>query len=258
MFQYVYPQFEKKRLLRVEMLDQLRDYPKNLFDLSLHGFGNGIVNGCGFTWDNGVLTISPGIIYHNEKLYMLTEPFVMDCKAEDRMRYLKVQFLTEAREMGRIVGNTRIVLEDKKADGTTELELCRFRLQNGARLRSSYESFSDYSTEYDTINLIYQPYAAAGGCTLNPKLVRQFARELIKCGVSDPLDAGFSMAALSNNGVVSVSCMEEYLSARHGEDFNGNGNGAIYRGLLDILKDNGKGEFKRRTGNHGNRGMLLI
>ena len=45
MFQYDYPQFEKKRLLRVEMLDKLRDYPKNFIDLSFQGFGDGVVSG---------------------------------------------------------------------------------------------------------------------------------------------------------------------------------------------------------------------
>lgn len=41
MFKYVYPQFEKKRLLRGEMLDQLRDYPKNYIKMSFQGYGDG-------------------------------------------------------------------------------------------------------------------------------------------------------------------------------------------------------------------------
>jgi len=62
MFQYKYPVFEKKTLLRVEMLEQLRDYPKGYLRLVYQNFSNGIVNGCNITWKDRKLMISPGII----------------------------------------------------------------------------------------------------------------------------------------------------------------------------------------------------
>lgn len=258
MFQYDYPQFEKKRLLRVEMLDKLRDYPKNFLDLSFRGFGDGVVNGCEISWDDGRLTVSPGMIYRKGSLYFMEQPYVMDCKAEDKVRYLKVQFLAEIREAGKITGNTRIFPEDKKPDPACEMELCRFRLQEGARLRDRHENLQDYSTEYDTINVIHQPYAAAGGSTLNPRIIRQFSREMMRSRSADPLDMSFSMTALSLNGLVTADCIREYLWARLGEEYGEKGNGAVYRGLLEILKNQRNGEIRRGTGSQGKRSVMLL
>ena len=88
MFQYVYPQFEKKRLLRVEMLDQLRDYPKDYLQLSYQGYSDGIVSGCKVSWDEGRLTLLPGIVWKGGNLYFMKEPYTVDCQAENQVRYL--------------------------------------------------------------------------------------------------------------------------------------------------------------------------
>ncbi|MDR1769862.1 MAG: hypothetical protein LBS02_04390 [Hungatella sp.] len=258
MFQYDYPQFEKKRLLRAEMLDKLRDYPKVFLDLQFQGFGDGIINGCDIIWDDGQLTISPGMIYWKGKLYFMEQPYMMECSAQDKIRYLKVQFLTEIREAGKIMGNTRIFLEDKKPDPACEMELCRFRLQEGARLRSCYENFQDYSTEYDTVNLIHQPYAAEGGSTLNPRIIRQFSREIIRSRPLDPLDASFSMTALAVHGVVTADCIREYLFAGLGEDYGDRGNGGLYRGLMEILKNQRNGEVRKGEVSRGKRSVMLL
>ena len=34
MFQYIYPQFPEQTLLRAEMLEQLRDYPRTIVELA--------------------------------------------------------------------------------------------------------------------------------------------------------------------------------------------------------------------------------
>jgi hypothetical protein len=258
MFQYDYPQFEKKRLLRVEMLDKLRDYPKNFLELSLKEYGDGVISGCGITWDNHRLTIDSGMILWKKNLYFMEQPFVMECKAEDKVRFLKVQFMAEIREAGRITANTRIFLEDKKPDPSCEMELCRFRLQEGARLRDSHENFQDYSTGFDTINIINQPYGAPGGTTLNPCMIRQFSREILRSGSTDPFDISFSATALSSHGLVASEFILEYLFAKLEEDYSGKSNQDIYNGLLEVLRTRRSGEIKRTQGNQGKRGMMLL
>jgi hypothetical protein len=258
MFQYDYPQFEKKRLLRVEMLDKLRDYPKNYLDLSLKEYGDGVICGCKITWDNERLTIDSGMIYWKKNLYFMEQPFVIDCKAEDKVRYLKVQFMAEIREAGRITANTRIFLEDKKPDPSCEMELCRFRLQEGARLRDSHENFQDYSTAFDTLNIISQPYGAPGGTTLNPCIIRQFSREVLRSGTLDPFDISFSTMALSNHGQVAPELLQEYLLGKLEEDYSKKSNKEIYNGLSEVLRTRRSGEIKRTQGNQGKRGMMLL
>ena len=107
MFRYVHPSFQIKHLLQVEMLEQLRDYPKNYLKLIFSGYGNGIVRGCGISWNNNKLTIEPGIIYYNHNLYMMNERYLLECWPENEKRYLKIEFMEEIQEPNQTVGMGR-------------------------------------------------------------------------------------------------------------------------------------------------------
>ena len=154
MFCYEIPQFEKKRLLRTEMLEQLRDYPRDYLEILYSDYSDGILCGCTPGWVQDKLTIKPGILRYKEKLYFLKEPFSMTCVAQDKVLYLKVQFHAPVSENGIMTGKTRIYLDEIPPASADEMELCQFRLQEGARLRDSYENFADCLTEFDTIHLI--------------------------------------------------------------------------------------------------------
>jgi len=257
MFQYVYPQFEKKRLLRVEMLDQLRDNPKDYLQLSYLGYSDGIVSGCKVSWDEGRLTLLPGIVWKGGNLYFMKEPYTVDCQAENQVRYLKIQFLTEVREVGKVMGNTRILLDAQEADPACEIELCRFRLQEGARLRGRHESFEDYATEYDTINLIHVPFAGEGRSTLMPCILKQFAIETIRNRVQDPYDVGFAMNVMANSGMVSPDCVREYLNVRL-DGLKMERNQDVYRGLLKVLREQEYGGRKAGTERMEQKKVLLM
>ena len=249
MFRYVYPHFEKKRLLRGEMLEQLRDYPKDFIRLSFDGYGDGVVAGCAVTWDHAVLTIHPGILLYRKRVYLMDAPYCMECGAWDAVRYLKVQFLTEERGSGHIAGNTRILLDEAAPDAACEMELCRFRLQEGARLRDTYENFEDFSTAYDTVNLICAPFAAEGGSTLSPLLLRSFAGEMVRREGATALDLAFSMNILVSSGRVAAEGIREYLRAGTGE--RADENIEMYRGLLAMLRLREKGGTGSEAGRAG-------
>lgn len=257
MFQYRYPQFQKKRILRAEMLEDLRDYPKDFLQLSFEGFGNGIVTGCEVTWENDYLTIQKGILYYNRHLYVLKEPYQLECKPKDTLRYLKVQFLTEVVEVGQVSGTTRIVLEETKVDSACEIELCRFRLQQGARLRDRYESFEDYSTRYDTINQIDTPYACLHGTMLSPSILMQFAREMVQKGMNDMYDISFVFQILSLNGKVGFEAVKEYLWIRTQRQCSME-NKIIYENLLSILKQQTKEKSVTQEENRNDKNILLL
>lgn len=258
MFRYEYPQFEKKRILRVEMLEQLRDYPKEYIQLSFRGYSDGVVNGCEITWDDGRLTIAPGIVHRNGNLYFMEKPYTLDCFAEDKNQYLKVQFLTEINEAGKIVGNTRIILDGKMPDIACEIELCRFRLQEGARLRDSHENFEDYITEYDTVNLIHAPFAAKGKSTLNPIILMQFATETMNNHVLDPYDISFAMNVMANNGVIPAECIRQYLNIQLDGMVKAEENQNLYRGLLKVLREQERGSHKAVKGGQKRKSVMLV
>lgn len=236
MFHYEEPIFQKKRLLRTEMLEQLRDYPRDYLKLRFQGYSDGIICGCQISWDNGRLEIAPGILYRAGRLYFMEEPYYMECPSEDQMRYLKVQFMTEVHEEGKIEGSTRIVLNDQKADAACEMELCRFRLQKGARLRDTYENFDDYETEYDTINRIHVSYSSYGKSAIWPEILRQFSKEILETKTNNVYDISFAMNILTNHGSIPADCVDSYLRVRLKRKEAERGNHNIYKALQEVLR----------------------
>ena len=81
MFHYEEPIFKKKKLLRIEMLEQLRDYPRNYFKLHFQGFSNGIMDGCQITWDNAVkYSAGDSLLCRKHLFYGKLVPNGMSCR----------------------------------------------------------------------------------------------------------------------------------------------------------------------------------
>lgn len=255
MFYYEIPQFEKKHLLRIEMLEQLRDFPRDYLEILYSGYSDGILCGCSPSWVQDKLTVEPGILRYNGSLYFLKEPFRMACETQDRIRYLKVQFQTPVRENGIIMGKTRIYLDDIIPNSVNEIELCRFRLQEGARLRDTYENFADCITEFDTLHLIDVPWASPGKPTLHPKLLRQYAVEILRNG--NAVDTSFAINILANRGIMPEEAVRIYINMRTGGNA-GLGNQGLYYGLIEILKKiSADGSVQRKDEGSKRQIMLL-
>jgi len=244
MFKNSYPLFEEKHLLTKEMLENLRDYPRMVTDHLFSDFADGIVSGCKITWDQGELMIGSGMVWRKGKLYFLKEAFRVACGAMDSVRYLKIRFTECSQETGSITERGGIVLEDRRVDSESEMELCRFRLQEGAKLRCEYENFEDYSTEFDTVDQIDTPYAAKGKSAMKPELLVQYAREMIKKGSFNPLDLVFAMEILAQDGRISMEGILAYLDGRMkggavDKAYGGESGGrrGVYCKLLKILKE---------------------
>ena len=235
MFYYEVPQFEKKRLLRTEMLEQIRDLPRDYLEILYAGYSDGILYGCTPRWTERKLVIGPGILRYHEHLYFMKEPFQMRCENQDKIRYLKVQFQTPVKENGSLIGKTRIYLDSIVPDPVDEIELCRFRLQEGARLRYIYENFADCITEFDTIHLVNVPWASPEKPSLHPIILKQFAVEIVKKRDKDALDSSFAINILANKGIMTEDAVRMYIDTCIGNEA-GKGNEGLYYGLMEILK----------------------
>lgn len=257
MFRYEYPVFEHKNLLKKSMLDELRDYPLSLSRMYFSTYGDGIMEGCGLSWDKNVLYLKAGLIHYDGNIYRMEEPCPLECPAAGHSVYLKVRFATMDYERGRRGGVGEILLNESPPENG-EMELGRFRLQEGARLRTEYESFEDYQTEYDTVNRIHVPYVQTGGAGLWPQLLVVYAQELLETGTADVHDVGFAMTLLGNGGNVSPECVRWYVQRASGMKKGQMSNEDCYRGLLDMLRTrrNGGAEWKQQEG--GRRQMILL
>jgi len=256
-FLNIYPVFEKKRLLKKEMLENIRDYPRNLFGILYQDYSDGVLSGCNLEADNGGVVIKPGILYYKGIPYVLEEPWRVPCKPEGRLVYLKVRFLDKSTGIGQVEYLTKIYLDEVKPDNNQEIELGRFKLQEGARLRTDYVDYYDYSTEFDTVDRIHVPYAAPGEkYGIWPRLLKCYAKTMMKYSVQNSLDCAFCMNCLQLREAMPYEMVRVYLNSRLGQEEEYT-NEEIYLGLKRILSQAvGRGESPMET--EKKEGTLLM
>ncbi len=257
MFQNTYPVFEAKRLLKKEMLENLRDYPRNLFAIQYQNYSDGILFGCELKEAEVGLKIMPGILYYKGIPYFLEKPHMVSCQAEGKQVYLKVRFGDKA------IGNcgeeylSQIVLEEQDPNPELEMELGRFKLQPGARLRTEYVDFYDYNTEFDTMNRIHVPYAAPEHSCISPRILKCFAMSLLRFPIQSPWDQIFAMNCLQLKETMPYEAVRAYLNVRCGQEKEYT-NMQVYSALKNILQEiGGRRSRLEQTGKKENTLLML-
>lgn len=167
------------------------------------------------------------------------------------MMILKVKFLPQLGDHDFINYSTEIYLDESLELKGNELELCRFKLRLGAKLRVNHVDFNDLCTEYDTVNTINVPYAAYGERSLNPDILRQFGRELLKCNVGEAWDISFGMTCIQSKEPIEKEIITNYLVYKLNIEIKDYSNEELYYYLLDVLnrvKDGQDGSGRKRNG----------
>lgn len=257
MFKFEAPVFVHKNILKKDMLEELRDYPLMVSRMMLEDSGDGVLKGTGITWEDSVLKVHSGLILHAGNIYRMEEACELACPPADQLTYVKVRFVTMDFERDRMGGLGDVYLDDRLPE-KGEIELGRFRLQEGARLRCEYESFEDYQTEFDTVNRINMPYVCPGGTGLWPKLLLEFALELLKTGTEDGYDISFAMQALGTKGQISPELVAFYVEKNTGRKVTDCSNQFIYEKLLHILRERKAGSSGAKKLHNNTRQMLLL
>ena len=165
------------------------------------------------------------------------------------MMILKVKFLPLAKGNDFIKNPTEIYLDEKLEIEANEIEICRFKLRTGAKLRINHVDFNDLSTEYDTVNTINAPYAAYGDSSLNPNVLRQFGRELLKCNLNEAWDISFGMTCVQSKDPVQKEIIVSYLVYKLNIEIKDYSNEEVYYYLLEVLNSVKGGA--RGNGHHG-------
>lgn len=249
MFQNNYPLFNSGRLLKIEMLDELRDFPRKFFDAQFKGYSDGIISGCDIEVSNDSIKILKGIIKYQGVIYILTKDSKIKYTCNNKLAILKVRFLPVKNDKDFVINSTEISLTEKLEFGEDEIEICRFKLRVGAVLRIKYTDFTDLSTEYDTVNTIFSPYAAYGDSSLNPEILRRFGRELLGCNLSEAWDVSFAMMCVQSKDAIQKEIIVSYLIYKLNIENRDYTNEDLYYYLLDVLKS-----AKEGADNHGRRG----
>lgn len=251
MFSNTYPLFKPGRILKIEMLEELRDFPREILDISFKEYSNGIISGCNIEVNNDYIVVTKGIIKHQDMIYILKENYTIPYESTNQVQVLKIRFLGETINKDFIKLESEIFLDDNLQVNIDEMELCRFKLKKGARLRNNYVDFRDMSTEYDTVNTINVPYSAYGESSLNPDILRQFARELLKSNVSEAWDISFGMTCIQSRDTVQKEIIMSYLLYKLCIEKKDYSNEELYLYLLDVLNKESNGQAageRRRSG----------
>lgn len=230
------PLFASGNLLTQEMLDCIKEYPINASRLNLCGYSDGILCGCEIMTSDRCITVGKGILILEETPFFITEPVTIQYGNTNQPVVLRA--VIGEKEVSDYFVTRQMTVElaalEKLREG--DIELCRFRLQKGALLRTQYESLQDMETEYDTIQLLYAKWAAQEKSSIAPPVLRQFAKEAMKLHAND-VDAAMCLQILNLNGrSMQRDALQFYIARRLEHPFKELTNAEIHRGLCEILQ----------------------
>lgn len=234
---YSMPIFSKGSLLSQDMLEALKDYGLQVTQNYFAGYTDGIIAGAEIHVSQGVIYIGQGLIRYDGRLFAIPENTRIVVRPSNEWQSIRAVFsdMSRTNTFEKQAMEFRLCPVPEHEDNA--IEICRIRLQDGARLRCDYRGLADMDTEYDTVNLIEAQWAAYGKASINPVILREFVRETQKYKVDNPLDISFVMQLLGSDGrPVSRDLIQYYLENRlekKGKDYT---NREIYQGLCKALK----------------------
>ena len=216
MTEHIYPAFERGRIMKKELLWALRDYSYTALQLQYAGYPDGILAGCHIRTDEQCLYIAPGLIKCQDFLFLIAEEEKLPYFSADYYVSLKFCLLKKEALPDYISYITEFRLDKELEQEQNELELCRFKLKKGARLRTDYNDFFDIQTEYDTVNLADAAWSAAGGNTLSKEITDYFARKVLECERAETGDIQFAYFLLQSKEAVNYEILMDYIRRKTG------------------------------------------
>ena len=214
---HIYPAFERGRIMKKELLWALRDYSYSALQLQYKDYPDGIIQGCGIRIEQNILCITPGIIKCQEFIFLLADEERIEYAPTEE--YISLKFRLVKKEV--LADYTRYItefaLEESIDRKRNEIEICRFRLKEGAELRTDYQDFYDIQTKYDTINLADATWAASGGNTLSKEVTDYFARKVLECEGAETQDVQFAYFLLQSREAVSYDILLDYIYRKTGK-----------------------------------------
>lgn len=241
---YVQPLFRKGRVLKAESLEALRDFPLQLAKLGLEGWADGVLFGYDICYEDGFVTVGAGAVWYHGQVVMTKEE-QLEFRAFEQQVTVCLRLYPGAYTEDFYVWQTGLRLKNGEA-GRGELELGRFRLSEGARLRKDYKDLRDCRTAYNTLDITQVPYAGPGGVTMAPQTMHIFAKMVLDDPTARDMDVSFALLCLSQKPVSRESLLR-YLSRRLEEPFRELTHSEIFERLVRICKTGGSSVRNERV-----------
>lgn len=252
------PLFKAGNLLTKEMLSALKEYSFGFGELLYEGYSDGILSGCRITATEDLLQLNRGIMIYTGRLYLIQKPLTQEYYPTDKETVFKLWVKDEIKTSGFIYREIETLLTEDTSQKNGELELCRFKLQKGFKLRTDYKDFADRNTQYDTVNIIHSPYAAYGESSVPADITVDFARYLRNQKDENILDQVFCMHVYESNGrAVNRNTIIYYLCKRLSIEHRAYTNLEIFKFMEDILREGSDTKNRKQQVQNQGRRVLL-
>lgn len=247
MFQDNYPIFSRDMILKADMLEHLKMYPRDFFQVMYRDYSDGVIAGAGLRIVDGkTILVEPGILKFDGVLYHMSEPVLLDEYERGADLVIRVHFNQREEDVYEVRNETVVDICSPTELGERDMELGHFVLKEGAVLRQDYQNFQDMTTFHNTINILNVPFAMTGGVsTLSPEVLYAFGKEMLNYNLSDGYDIAFVSLCMQYKPI-DRHFIEKYLEHRvdnmsKGEHTNAQIHGYLVKALelARLGKDSG-------------------
>ena len=138
-------------------------------------------------------------MYESEPYYILT-PDAVEVVPSKTIQIVVARILEEEYTHSEKIQKIQFCTISEQEKQLNDIEICRYLLQEGARLRIHYTDFSDMDTTYNTISLLYSEWAAYQKRTISPKVLEEFAIEALRMPNISDKDYNFIQLIHNING----------------------------------------------------------
>ncbi len=256
--EHIYPAFERGRILKKELLWALRDYSYAALQQQYQAYPDGILSGCGIRVEGDRLCIGQGIIKCQGFIFLITKEEQAAYAPADRYTSLKFRVTSKEELPDYTRYTTGFYLDGSLERQPNEIEICRFKLKEGARLRTDYKDFFDIQTEYDTVNLADATWSAAGGSTLSKEITDCFARKVLECGSAQDSDIQFAYLLLQGREAVRYEVLEDYVYRKTGRAGSHGSKQEMFHALEAVLDGIRRGAGMRRKERRGQEKRMIV
>lgn len=228
--------FRSHTVLKADMLSLSCKAPMEYLELQYSGWADGVLCGAQIIVGDNELTVQPGIILYQGNLFRMTESTQIPYEANGRNMKLQLHF-GECRETeaGKFYeADLSITEETERRAG--DMELVRFCLQEGAKLRDQFKNFEDIGTQFNTLNYIHAECAGYKEPALSLVVLSEYVKEASKCAGTDAVDFAFFMECYRGQNVSRASVrlyLQQKLQKRIEQDAK---NQDLYEGLKQVLR----------------------
>lgn len=230
------PVFQAGKVLTIEMLDALKSAIEATENQKYSGYSDGVLHGFQVEIADDYLIVDKGAFIYQEELFAVSEKTKILYAGNGETQLLVLRIGDKEKTSNFEIREAEFKLIPDGDEILSDLEIARFRLQKGARLRNQFQGLRDMNTSYDTLNLCHARWSAFGGNTMAYPILEMAAREIEKKNNTDIYDEMLLEAIYSAKGESIPGVMiDRYLKRKLGKSVDVTTPEARYKALLNAV-----------------------